>query len=733
MSEPAETVGFLVAGEPSPEQRAALEWCEAAGVDVETISLAAVAGDGVRLAEYDVLWWHRAEPADDAVAEDASAAIEAFLTGGGGLLLSLRALEAVPALGIDPVGPDTAGTEAGTAGLLVQSLRADRPVFDGLEGLRVPTASPEGEQPFARYQGILPHRGAVLASTLRADGERPHETALLGWRIGDGDVAGLGTGVRFDGPLSGDAARNRDRLLRNLLAVLGGRDRLLEHDPKGTPALSTDRKRLADDHHRPRYHVSPPGNWLNDPNGLIKWNGTYHAFYQYNPGGPHHGTIHWGHVVSEDLVTWEDRPIALTPSPDGPDRDGCWSGCAVDVDGTPQILYTGGRDDVQLPCLATATDDELTGWEKSPENPVIKSVPVEPRLRSSDHWRAEFRDHNVWLEDGVWHHLIGSGIEDGGGTALLYTSEDDDFTDWTYEGPILSGEPETDGVIWECPELLDLGEKRLLHVSNYEEVRYYLGDYAEGSLEVDRTGLLDHGAFYAPQSLRDDDGRWLTWGWIKPDRSPEFQWDAGWSGTLSLPREIDLDDAGRLRQRPAAELTALRKERGYDGSPALADERRDLPFNSRSFELRAEIRLDDAEECGLVVRGSPDGEEETLLRYTRESDLVVDRSASTTDHRASSEPISMPVTPVDESLSLRLFVDGSVVEVFANERHCLTTRIFPTRSDSDGIALYAADGRAVFEDLEVWTLGSAWPEVRGKREQERERKRKSERAVGREN
>ncbi|ELY66221.1 glycoside hydrolase family 32 protein [Natronococcus jeotgali] len=715
MSESAETVGFLVAGEPSPEQRVALERCEAAGIDVETIALAAV--DDARLSGYDALWWHRAEPLEAVgvgAIEDVRAPLEAHLADGGGLLLSLRALEAVPALGIDPVEPDVAGLEAEPpAGLLCRSAFADRPVFDGFDELRVATRAPEGEQPCARYERVLPERGAVLASTLRADREAPAEPALFGWRVGDGDVAGLGTGIQFDGPAPEAATRNRERLLENLLGVLAADDeRLLEHEPKSAAALSAARERLADDHHRPRYHVSPPENWLNDPNGLLEWNGTYHVFYQYNPAGPHHGTIHWGHAVSDDLVTWEDRPIALTPSPDGPDRDGCWSGCAVDVDGTAKIVYTGGHGDVQLPCLATATDDDLVDWEKHPENPVIRSVPVDPPLRSTEHWRAEFRDHNVWREDGIWHHLIGSGIEDGGGTALLYTSEGDEMVDWTYRGPILTGEPDRDGAMWECPELLDLGEKQLLHVSNYEEVRYYLGEYADRSFDVERDGLLDHGAFYAPQSLRDDgDDRWLTWGWIKPDRSPAAQWDAGWAGTLSLPRRIDLDDEGRLRQRPAAELTALREDRAYADSPTLADERRELAFAGRSFELRAEIRLEDAAECGLAVRRSPDGEEETLLRYTRESDLVVDRAASTTDHRASSDPISMPVTPVDESLSLRLFVDGSVLEVFANERHCLSTRIFPTRSDSDGVSLYAADGRAVFEDLECWTMGSAWPAV----------------------
>ena len=81
-----------------------------------------------------------------------------------------------------------------------------------------------------------------------------------------------------------------------------------------------------DDPHRPRYHFLPPANWLNDPNGLIHWNGEYHLFYQYNPHGPFHGTIHWGHAVSTDLVHWRHLPIALAPEPGSADEDGCWSG-----------------------------------------------------------------------------------------------------------------------------------------------------------------------------------------------------------------------------------------------------------------------------------------------------------------------------------------------------------------------------------------------------------------------
>src|SRR3954470_10280575 len=89
------------------------------------------------------------------------------------------------------------------------------------------------------------------------------------------------------------------------------------------------RQHLAADSHRPQYHFLPPSNWMNDPNGLIQWKGAYHLFYQHNPNSPLWGDIHWGHATSLDLVHWRDLPLALAPTPGGPDETGVFSGCAV--------------------------------------------------------------------------------------------------------------------------------------------------------------------------------------------------------------------------------------------------------------------------------------------------------------------------------------------------------------------------------------------------------------------
>ncbi|MBZ0294813.1 MAG: glycoside hydrolase family 32 protein, partial [Anaerolineae bacterium] len=139
------------------------------------------------------------------------------------------------------------------------------------------------------------------------------------------------------------------------------------------------RKQLAADHQRPQYHFLPPSNWMNDPNGLIQWNGQYHLFYQYNPHGPLWGTIHWGHAISDDLIHWADWPIALTPTLGGPDEAGCFSGCAVNHDGVPTLIYTGTRGerhDIQTQCIATSHDGLLT-WETYSGNPVLDAVPDE--------------------------------------------------------------------------------------------------------------------------------------------------------------------------------------------------------------------------------------------------------------------------------------------------------------------------------------------------------------------
>ncbi|MEZ4632950.1 MAG: hypothetical protein R2880_19930 [Deinococcales bacterium] len=102
-----------------------------------------------------------------------------------------------------------------------------------------------------------------------------------------------------------------------------------------------ERQALTHDPHRPSYHLSAPSGWLNDPNGIIYWQGNYHLFYQYNPHAARWGAPYWGHIMSSDLVHWQELPTALTPSQEPVDLDGCWSGCAINDKGVATFLYRG--------------------------------------------------------------------------------------------------------------------------------------------------------------------------------------------------------------------------------------------------------------------------------------------------------------------------------------------------------------------------------------------------------
>jgi len=699
MTDPRVRVAFVHAGGLSPEQTAAVEWAESAGFDVTRVSVTAIVEGTQSLSTFDVIWWHADETPSLAAETDLGGVLRAYVRNGGSLVLSLAAMTTVDDLGIDPVGPDAVGPEPESqlTGPLVKAIYDDHPLFSPLADRRPLTRGPT-DATLARYDSILPQRGEILASTVRADHDVPGLVTCVAWSLGNGNVLGVGDGLVFEADEG--TTEQRDRLARAIFTNIGVTS--VPKRPDSGDEVADMRDHFDDDHHRPKFHLSTPANWLNDPNGLIQWKGRYHVFYQYNPGGPYHDTIHWGHAVSDDLLHWDDEPVALTPSPDGPDRDGCWSGCAIDDDGTATILYTGGRDRRQLPCLATTNDPDLRTWQKDPENPIIEDLPSHPDVLSTEHWEGEFRDHCVWQEAGIWYQLIGAGMEDGSGVALLYESED--LREWEYSGPILSGDQETaQDTVWECPELLDLGPKQLLHVSNDEDVIYFLGEFDEDRFDPEYRNKLDHGDYYAPQSMETDDGRQLTWGWLPEARDVSAQWDAGWSGTLSLPRELSLASDGRLCQRPARELTERRgSNEHHDGTELDAGATIEPATTGRALELSARLSLVDADAIELRVLDDPDGSETTPIRYTSDNEVIVDRSQSSTDPRATSDSLQMTVTPYDEPLNLRVFVDGSLVEIFANERHCLTSRVYPTSENATRVCITAVGGEARVSELDIW-------------------------------
>ncbi|MEW3368330.1 glycoside hydrolase family 32 protein [Escherichia coli] len=451
----------------------------------------------------------------------------------------------------------------------------------------------------------------------------------------------------------------------------------------------------------PIFHLAPPAGWMNDPNGLIYFNGRYHAFFQHHPASAYQGPMHWGHATSTDMLHWQHEPIALAPG-DKYDRDGCFSGSAVDDDGVLSLIYTGhiclddrGNDSIirEVQCLATSHDGihfEKQGCVLTPPEGIM-----------------HFRDPKVWHEDGSWWMVIGARDASDNGQVLLYRGTS--LRDWHLEH-VLAHSAAGKSYMWECPDFFRCGNFHWLMFSpqgmppsgyrfrNLFQSGVLAGSWKPGSVFALKGGFeeLDYGHdFYAPQSMLAEDGRRIIMAWMNMWDSPVPTRSEAWAGCLTLPREVFERD-GRLCQRPVREVESLRKK-CQPLSPVRLQGLQLLTENVQAAELlvtwhtvdsHAEhygVRLGD----GLRLYVDNQAGRLVLWRYYPEEGLDGYRS------------VELPDT---EYLTLRIFLDRSSVEVFVNDGEAtLSSRIYP-QADSRQLSLYAAHGDAILTDGTLWML-----------------------------
>jgi len=402
------------------------------------------------------------------------------------------------------------------------------------------------------------------------------------------------------------------------------------------------------------------------------------------------------------LAHWEHRPIALSPTSGGPDKDGVWSGCAINWDGIPLVFYTGVFPEVQ--CVAVG-DDLLNTWVKFAENPIIGAPPEGLAVTG-------FRDPCVWREDDGWYMALGSGVQDGLGQVLLYRS--DDIIHWEYLHPLYIGETPDTGRVFECPNFFALDGAHVLITSPIPLNRaiYFSGAYRDRRFTPGRWGEVDAGgALYAPQYMIDGLGRRLLIGWLWEERPASQYMAAGWSGVMSLPRVLSLDAEGRLCSAVAPEIDALREGLVYQTSALLDDETLPLPQASgNQLEIRACFRLRGARQVGLEVLRSPDGQEATRVVYDVAANrLLCDRTRASLNAETHRDLRGdWLALGADGLLDLHVYIDRSVVESFANSRVALTSRAYPDRGDSIGVAALAEGGKAELIAFSAWRMGSCF-------------------------
>ncbi|WP_158839784.1 glycoside hydrolase family 32 protein [Saccharothrix deserti] len=468
------------------------------------------------------------------------------------------------------------------------------------------------------------------------------------------------------------------------------------------------------DTHLPAIHLRPPRNWINDPNGLTFHDGHYHVFFQHNPSGPDHAGMHWGHYRSTDLVTWEELPVALAPTPGGDDADGCFSGNAISDGERVLAFYSAYRTDRWWQPIATAEsrDGGLT-WRKHP-GLVIPKPPDGTSM---------YRDPYVWRQGDRWRMLVGASVTGERGAALLYESSD--LEDWRYRGPFFTDGPDVvtaaDGWTgWECPQYATFGDRSVLVVSLWDAVagprstRAYVGGEHEDRFVPTRHQPLDYGPdMYAPALLPAPDGRWLLWGWSWEARDGQWSRAAGWAGVLTVPREVSLTDDGRVHQQPAVEVLGHRGRKlvHATGWSSTAD----LGTVGSAFDLTARLRPGSGAPGGLRLETTDDGAEHLdIVVDPIAGELVVDRDNASLDPRALKGRYRIPLSgqrtadgstdgSADGSVDLRVIVDGSIVELFLDSGEALTLRCYPTGPVPWRLRTFGAPDHIV----DAWELGTS--------------------------
>ena len=485
------------------------------------------------------------------------------------------------------------------------------------------------------------------------------------------------------------------------------------------------------DPYRPVYHFSPPQNWMNDANGLVYSGGQYNLFYQYNPLSAAPGHLSWGHATSPDLLHWTPRPVALTEyAGPGGSNVMIFSGSAVvDKDNTSGLFaagktdglvafYTGhqtlnGAVQAQHQNLASSQDGGLT-WQRYPGNPVL------------DIGSKEFRDPKVFWYAPQQKWVMATVKAD---RQQVYFYESKNLKEWRF----LSRWGRAGDTVkeWECPDLFELpapgggreASKWVLLISagnpaeEYRGQQYFLGQFDGKSFTPDQPydepSYLDFGKdFFAGVTFNNaPDNRRVLVGWANDwAYAPQVPTGPAWRGSFAVPRELSLrrTTAGlALAQQPVAELRQLGKEALRLQSKTLPAGAAgyELPFRGESYDLALTLRPAQAKSFTLNVLQSAG--EQTTLRYD------VARQALTLDRRQSGQvdfhPLfggTLETTPVplqNGALKLRLLVDKSLVEVFAQDgEKTLTDLVFPRRHE--GRITLSADGAAQLTDVRLTDL-----------------------------
>lgn len=497
----------------------------------------------------------------------------------------------------------------------------------------------------------------------------------------------------------------------------GIRTDILKEKAENAPVLTYSPERYAGDILRPSFHGMPTAGWTNETHGATYYNGKYHVFFQKNPNGPYMSRLNWGHIVSDNLYKWEEDPTAISPE-EAYDKKGCWSGCVFTDDeltgGKPNIFYTAvdyGRATI---AQAQPADDDLLTWTKKAGNPVINGRP--------NGLTDDFRDCFVFRNGTDLYMIVGSS-KNGVGVTTLHKYDKSTKT-WSNDGKLFfsGSNANQDGTFWEMPNITKIGDKWLFTATPLNKgvgvhTLYWTGSInADGTFApdsrtpktVEMAGFSKDGYGLLSPTIFQKDGKTLMLGIVPDKLAGSENYKMGYAHTYSLPREISLDSKGNLIQKPFSGLAAMRSESSFKMTDFDLTAEKDLdPVQGRSLELSARFVVGNGD-FGFSFLGN--GDKKVTLTYQPNSGMLsLDMSGI---NRIVNDGVfggvynyALP-TPVamGEEMTLKVFVDHSIIDVFVNDTYAASVRVFPRDVDAVKATAFVKNGSVKMTSLEAYVL-----------------------------
>lgn len=485
-------------------------------------------------------------------------------------------------------------------------------------------------------------------------------------------------------------------------------------------------KKYYKEKHRPQFHFSPPAHWMNDPNGMVYYKGEYHLFYQYYPDSTVWGPMHWGHAISKDLVHWQHLPIALYPDSLGLIFSGS---VVVDKNNTSSLqkgkeqplvaLFTyhdlkkekaGIEKDFQYQGMAYSVDKGRT-WKKYEHNPVIKN-----------NGSKDFRDPKVFWYEKTKNWMMVLAVADH---VEFYRSKN--LKEWNYAGSF-GKEDGSHGGVWECPDLIEMKAddsdktKWVLIVSignggpnGGSATQYFIGDF-DGETFTNNNSKetvywLDYGPDdYAGVTWSNTSNQKLFLGWMSNWNYAQVVPTKSWRSAMTIPRELVLKNTNqgyRVYSTPVKTLEQMRMQpvnllKTTPGKKAKA---------GGLYEADITFDISQSTAATFSIQFSNSINEILKIGYDKtQNQFYINRhNAGDTSFSASFvNNCTAPRLLNNRIVRLRVFIDHSSAELFADDGSVVLTSLFFPKQILKDVQVYYEGGAAVLKSGVLYPLKSTW-------------------------